>query len=157
MKKKLIYLVVLCFCIGLFVGCATTYQAKGFSGGYSDVQLDKNTIKVSFKGNGHTSKDTVDTYLLYRCAETTVQHGYDYFVIVGNDSEVKQGTVVIPGSYQSNTNMYVSGNYGTANTFGTYMPPQAINYHKYGATATIKMFQGEKPDNLSNAYTASTT
>jgi len=65
------------FCISspviffLMFGCATAYQAKGFRGGYNDIQLDENTFRVSFRGNGFTSQDTVITYLLYRCAEIT--------------------------------------------------------------------------------------
>jgi hypothetical protein len=37
-------------------GCATPYQAKSFSGGYTDTRISKDTVLVSFKGNGYTSK-----------------------------------------------------------------------------------------------------
>ena len=36
--------------------CATTYQPKGFSGGYSESQLDPTTVRVTFEGNGYSRK-----------------------------------------------------------------------------------------------------
>ncbi len=70
-------------------GCATPYQQHGFRGGYSDARIGQNTVLVSFKGNGHTSKERVQLYLLYRCAEVTRQYGYDYFVITSGDTEAR--------------------------------------------------------------------
>jgi hypothetical protein len=59
-------------------GCATPYQQKGIAGGYSDTRIGRDTVLISFKGNGYTSKERVQLYLLYRCAEVTRQYGYDY-------------------------------------------------------------------------------
>lgn len=61
--------------------CATTYQAKGFSGGYSEAQIDENTYRVNFEGNGYSSKDQVENMLLYRSAELTNEKGFDWFVV----------------------------------------------------------------------------
>ena len=37
--------------VALFIqGCTTAYQRSGFSGGYSETQLDENVFKVSFRG-----------------------------------------------------------------------------------------------------------
>jgi hypothetical protein len=81
---------------------------------------------VSFKGNGYTPKDRVQTYMLYRCAEVTANAGYDYFVIINNDDEVKEGAINLPGSYSSTTtaSVYGFGNsaVGSAYTHGTYYP-----------------------------------
>lgn len=131
--------------------CATIYQPMGFTGGYSDVQLDKNTIQVTFRGNAYVSRETVSTYLLYRCAETTVEHGFDYFVIVDRDVDVTHGAITTAGHYSGTT--YYSGG-GTAWTHGTYTPGQTVPYRKYGITAVIKMYKGEKPEDLPNAYNA---
>ena len=146
----------LLFPLLILTGCCTTpYQPVGWGGGYSNVQLDSNTIKVSFRGNGYTSRDTVENYLLYRCAETTVQHGYDYFMIVDSSADVKHGSYTTPGSYRATTNTFATGyGYGTSTTSGTYSPGQTITYRKHSATAIIKMFEGEKPQNLTNAYNA---
>lgn len=66
-------------------GCfgATKYRPQtGYKGGYSDVRLDERTFKVSFGANDDTARTTVEAYLLYRCAELTIESGYDHFVIV---------------------------------------------------------------------------
>ncbi|MBI5044288.1 MAG: hypothetical protein HZC10_10775 [Nitrospirae bacterium] len=129
-----VFLMVMLF----IASCATVYQPKRFTGGYSDVQLDKNTVQVTFQGNAYTSKETVNTYLLYRCAETTIKHGFDYFVIIDRGVDVKHGVITTPGSYG----------------YGIYTPGQAIPYQKYSDTAIIKMFKGEKSDDIPNAYNA---
>jgi len=67
------------------VGCATGYGKDGFSGGYSDSKLSRDRFQVTFQGNGYTSVSTVKTYLLFRCAELTVENGFDYFVILDGE------------------------------------------------------------------------
>ena len=52
------------------IGCATPYQQSSFRGGYSDTRIDSNTVMVSFKGNGFTGRQKVESYLLYTCAES---------------------------------------------------------------------------------------
>jgi hypothetical protein len=110
----------------LFVGCATTYQPVGFTGGYTDQRLDDNTVQVSFRGNGFTAPETVHTYLLRRCAELTLQDGYNYFVLV--DAE--------------------EPNEGNTNVYGAKLNS------KFRATTTIKMFRGRKPEADVRAYDA---
>jgi hypothetical protein len=82
---------------------------------------------VTFRGNGFTSQETVEQYLLRRCADVTIAHGYDYFV-VGSNAE--------------------PSNVGNTNVFGA-----KVN-DKYLASATIKMFKGHKPADSLNAYDA---
>ena len=108
-------------------GCATAYQPKSFTGGYSDRLIDDNTAYVTFRGNGFTPQETVQQYLLRRRADITIDRGYNYFIVVGN------------------TDMQ---NVGNTNAFGA-----KVN-EKYGASATIKMFKGEKPADSLNAYDA---
>lgn len=69
----------------LSLGClgATRYRPhKGYKGGYAEVRLNENTYKVSFAANGFTARTTAEAYLMYRCAELTVQSGYDHFEIL---------------------------------------------------------------------------
>lgn len=76
-------------------GCATTgstpYQAassaNAVTGGYSEVQLAGDRYSVSFAGNRLTSREQVETFLLFRAAELTRQQGYDWFVIVDKETE----------------------------------------------------------------------
>ena len=139
-------------------GCATLYQPRGLTGGYSDFQLDSNTYRVEFKGNGFTSREIVEIYLLYRCAEITANSDNEYFIMTGGDTEVRKSTYTTPGTYTSTTTAtataYGNTAYGTAYTSGTYNPGQTYNITKYGATATIKVFKGQKPSDYPTAFDA---
>lgn len=69
----------------ILAGCATptAYAPVGYagqSGGYSEQRLQADRWSVAFTGNSLTSRETVETYLLYRAAELTVQSGYDWFI-----------------------------------------------------------------------------
>jgi len=70
----------------LMIGCATGYQKKGISGGYSDAQIDENSYRVTFTGNGYSSKEQVENMLLYRSAELTNEKGYDWFSVNERES-----------------------------------------------------------------------
>jgi hypothetical protein len=74
--------------------CTTTstpYQplsaGSRVSGGYSDLRIDETHYRVSFAGNRLTSREQVESYLLFRAAELTLLKGYDYFII--EDREVE--------------------------------------------------------------------
>ena len=142
----------------LFSACATPYQSRGVTGGYSDVQIDSNTFNVEFRGNGHTPRQQVEMYLLYRCAQITDQNGYDYFIMVDKDTEVKQGSVNTPGSFNSystgSATIYGNSVQGSSVTNGTYSPGQTIHYRKYHASTMIKVFKGEKPKDNPLAFNA---
>ena len=95
MKKRGIILLALFTCLLINLnGCAIGYHSLGFlgtgyhpdnlAGGYSETKIDQNTYRISFKANPFTSFDTTANYTLYRCAEFTRQHGYDYFVVLDN-------------------------------------------------------------------------
>lgn len=136
-------------------GCATPYQQRGFRGGYSDTRIGQDTVLVSFKGNGYTSKERVQLYLLYRSAQVTQQYGYDYFIVTSGGTEAKASYL---SNYTSTTtaSAYSTGNtaFGSAQTFGS---GATIPIHKYGTDAMIKMFKGHKPPDDPNAYNARET
>jgi hypothetical protein len=100
--------------------CATPYQKMGFRGGYEDTRVDETTFIVEFSGNAFVSRGTVDTYIHYRCAELTLEAGYDYFVVL---KDVAGG-----------------GMYGTA-SYGSVSVSE-----KPASTVHIKIFKGKKPD-----------
>ena len=81
----------------LLAGCTTAYQPDGVSGGYSDRMIASNTAQVTFRGNRMTAPDTVHSYLLRRCAELTLQDGYNYFVVV-HEEEPNEGNTDSLGS-----------------------------------------------------------
>ena len=82
--------------------CATPtpYQpltpGRSSDGGFSEVRLEPNRARVTFRGNSLTSRETVEGYLLFRAAELTVQSGYDWFAIVERDTDKKTSTYVQP-------------------------------------------------------------
>jgi hypothetical protein len=73
----------------LISGCATGYNAKGLTGGYSDVQIDENTYRVSYSGNKFTDPSKLESLLIYRAADLTVQKGFDWFTLRDKSSEGK--------------------------------------------------------------------
>ncbi len=115
------------FAILFLGGCATAYQPKGMTGGFSSTQLDTNVFTVTFKGNGFTDREKSNDYALLRCAEIALENGYDYFVIIDAQQYSKNSTYTTPtkATTKVNTNTYGSV-YGyrstatyNANTYGT--------------------------------------
>jgi hypothetical protein len=141
--------------------CSTPYQQQGFRGGYSDARIAQDTVLVSFKGNGHTSKERVQLFLLYRCAQVTKQYGYDYFIVSDGGTDDKTSFVNTSSTYNSTTtaSAFGGGNtaFGSSHTFGSISPGQTIPIHKYAGDALIKMYKGQKPSNDPNAYDAEET
>jgi len=66
------------------MGCVTPYQSSGIIGGYSEKQISPTVWRITFDGNGYTSRETVQTYWLYRAAELTLQKGYDSFEVLNS-------------------------------------------------------------------------
>ena|SRR5690348_6043707 len=64
--------------------CATPYQpASGhLGGGYEEKQIGGAVWRVEFAGNPDTTHETAQTYWLYRCAELTIEQGFDGFEIL---------------------------------------------------------------------------
>ena len=155
MRYRLIILIILVpIILGLgFFACATPptpYQPEskgyGFRGGYSDQQLDADTFRVAFKGNEHTPASTVETYLLYRCAELAVEKGYDYFIIMDQKVVRKMGVYSYPGMV----------NTGPSKGYGGNVSPSGLKvYHLDRVEGmTIKAFKGTAPSDDPEAFTA---
>lgn len=142
------------------VGCATTYQPQGFSGGFSESQLDANVFQVTFKGNGYTDRDRANDFALLRSAEIALENGYKYFVIVDAQQYSGSSSFTTPATATTNFNAntygsahgygntvnYSGSTYGTATT--TYSGGQTLQIIKPRATNTIVCFK-EKPEGFS--------
>lgn len=86
-------------CIAGLCACATPtpYQPIGTGserGGYSEARIETDRYRVSFSGNSMTSRETVETYLLFRAAELTLERGYDWFVMADRDTERRTRTYI---------------------------------------------------------------
>ncbi|HTU09946.1 MAG TPA: hypothetical protein VMG08_03520 [Allosphingosinicella sp.] len=89
---------------------ATPYQplgarGTGASGGFSEVRIAPTRYRVTFAGNSMTSRERVETYLLFRAAELTREQGYDSFTIVDRATDRTVETRVYqdpfgPGRYR---------------------------------------------------------
>lgn len=61
-------------------GCvSTTYQSLERTGGQDVTQLTEIEFQVHYSAGVMTSQKTLDDFVRLRCAELTVQRGYDYF------------------------------------------------------------------------------
>jgi hypothetical protein len=84
MRSPALKLVVL-VCAGLALASCVTpglYQradVRAGRAGYAETQFSDAAWRVEFVGDDFTSRETVETYLLYRSAELTVENGYDWF------------------------------------------------------------------------------
>ena len=88
--------------LGGLAGCetATPYQplnpSAAQAGGYSETKIEQDRWRVTFRGNSMTSRETVETYLLYRAAELTIGQGYDWFETVQRQTDKHTDAVVDP-------------------------------------------------------------
>jgi hypothetical protein len=149
---------------------ATPYQplARGNAtfGGFTDQRLDADRFRVTFAGNSLTSRETVETYLLYRAAELTLQSGYDWFEMVDRHTDRDRRTYLDPDPF-----------YGPGYRWGGWRP--YWRYHggfgwrtwdpfwgdpfwhdtyttvdRYEAGAEILMHHGAKPEGEQRAFDA---
>lgn len=79
-------------------GMATLYSKKveGTSYGYIERETETGTWNLAFGGNGYTSRESAQTYWLYRAAELTLERGYDGFEIPGWFSWVHRDVPISP-------------------------------------------------------------
>ncbi len=64
--------------------CATPYAQSGLTGGFDVQELRPDVFRVSFQGNGYTSRETVQVYWLYRCAQLALEKGFTGFEILSD-------------------------------------------------------------------------
>jgi hypothetical protein len=106
MRTNLIVLSAAC----LVAGCATAYQPDGVSGGYSDQVRDGNIVQVSFRGNGLTTPETLESFVLRRCAEVTLQDGFNYFVLLHTEAPIEGSDKLYSMKVATATIKMVQGN-----------------------------------------------
>jgi len=153
--------------------CATPtpYQLQGApgaaaSGGYREVRIEPDRWRVTFSGNSLTSRETVETYLLYRSAELTVQTGYDWFAIAQRATSEHTRMIVNhdrhgvwgPGWGPSWRYRYRAGWWGWR-TWDPMGPDPFFDVQQitaYEANAEIVMRHGAKPAGDADAFDART-
>ncbi len=128
----------------LLNGCSTSYQPQGFSGGYTDFALSSDVYRVTFQGNGYTSYNKVQMYLLRRCSELTLEKGYNYFLLMANNSSIDTSAYVTPSTINSSSSTTYSSYSSQIYTNTSINPGQIYYINKHGASAIIKMFKTQQ-------------
>ena len=80
----------------------------------------------------------------------TALRGYDYFILLSEESENRTESYTTPGTFQATT---THTGY-TSTTTGQVTPGETTSVRKYGGVAMIKMFKGDKPADHPAAYNA---
>ena len=146
---------------GLLTACATAtpYQpAAQDRYGFQEQQIEANRVRITFRGNTTTDRDTVETYLLFRAAEVTLQNGQDYFIVANRDTEEHsrlQGTGPARSHFAFDY-WYFSPRRGWSPWYDSIWdePASYREVTRYEAIAEIAMFSGPKPANDANAFDA---
>lgn len=115
------------------------------------------------RGNSSTTRETVETFLLYRAAELTVENGFDYFVVSEQDTEANKRYSTSPnpafygryyygyGPYCCAFPYYAYGwGWGGAG-YGDYSIPRI---HPLWRSPRLLMHKGQKPADNPEAFDA---
>jgi hypothetical protein len=127
----------------LLSGCATSYQAKSFTGGFSETRLAPDVIRIVFRGNGYTSRERSQDFALLRAAELSLEAGYSYFVVVSEKNEVRTHTTTTPATARTTGIASTSGNQTIYSGQTTYDPGQTLTTYK-PETGLVVQFMKEK-------------
>lgn len=128
-------------------GCMTQYQRNGFTGGYSETQLDENVFRVSFRGNGYTRRERVSDFTLLRSAELTLENGFKYFVIIDSGSFTSRSTFTTPTRSTTTGSINTFGNSTFFNATSRTIGGQTFLISKPSESNTIVLFK-EKPKDV---------
>ena len=135
-------------------GCETAptpYQpASGSQPGYSDMQIENDRYRITFRGNSSTAREAVEAYILYRAAELTLQNGFDTFTVAHRDTD-KDVRIRSYGGYYGGYWGYPYYPYywrgGLWDPYwGAWGGPSYSTSTSYEATVEILMARGPKGD-----------
>ncbi|MBI1252203.1 MAG: hypothetical protein GC189_12115 [Alphaproteobacteria bacterium] len=136
---------------------ATPYQprASAQAYGFSDQQIEANRVRVSFRGNTLTERETVENYLLYRAAELTTERGYDYFIVTTRETEPRTRLQSVGPTRYPFDYYYFHPRWGWRSWYDPFW--DQVDYREvtqYEASAEITMYRGEKPADNPSAFGA---
>jgi len=102
-------------------GCATAYQPKGFTGGFSETMLSPDTFKIQFAGNGYTSAERASDFAILRAADKSLELGCNYFGVMNEADGASVGSITV-GSASWNRH----GAWGFSSTMPVVKPNTAL-------------------------------
>lgn len=145
------------FAAAVLAACATPTPFEPASGsgyGFADQQIEANRFRISFRGNSLTTKEQVETALLLRAAQVTLENGFDHFLVVSDDTESERRTQVTDLGPRFGPYPFYGFGAFPFYTWGYPWGPgfndvQVRETTKYTAIAYIVLGRGPKPaDNL---------
>lgn len=112
-----------------------------YSQGVESFWQRPDVLVVSGAGNGFTSQDQIDGYVLLKAAEKAVESRYRYFVMLDskNTGSTTTSTYYTPVRTTFNASTYGNTTYGSATTTGG---AQTMYIFKPGRDAAFRMFDG---------------
>ncbi|MEL7491513.1 MAG: hypothetical protein AAGJ73_12410 [Pseudomonadota bacterium] len=150
---------------------ATPYAPASKAGGYgfSEQRIEDDRFRITFRGNSSTSREAVENFLLFRAAELTVENGFDHFIVVEGDTEVRTSYSTSGAGFGAYGGPAFFGRYGYgipgryyafpyyAYGFGWGAPYNDFytrEINRYSAIAFVTMHRGEKPADNPQAFDA---
>jgi hypothetical protein len=152
---------LLALAVGALSACATqtayqpaSPQTEGY--GYHEQTIEANRVRISFRGNSLTDRETVENYLLFRAAEITLAQGKDYFVIADRDTQSNSRLVATDFDRSRFGYRFFSRRHGWAPFYDPFWddPSAYREVTRYEAFAEITMASGRKPADNPNAFDA---
>ena len=139
-------------------GCATSTPYVPMDGryGYANQRIENDRYRVVFYGNSSTPRETVETFLLYRAAELTLENGFDYFIVEERGTDIDRTYMAVGpdpylyGYYPYGFRRFPYYAYGYRWSYGAEMREQ----RRFEAHAYIVMSKGTKPEGDSRAFDA---
>ena len=149
--KKMLFWALLAACL---LACATPYQERGLTGGFSNTRFKEDVFQVTFNGNGYTSEERAVDFTMLRSAELTQENGYRYFIIVEADKSSQTETHQTPLTSRTTVDAQKTGDsiHGAATT--KISGGQTYTFSRPRRSNTIICFH-EKPDVDGFVYDAS--
>jgi len=153
------------FAAATLVACVTSTPYGPASGnnpyGFLDQKIEANRYRIVFRGNSSTTRETVETFLLYRAAELTVENGFDYFILTEQDTEANRSYATSPsapfyGRYSYGFAPYCCAfpYYAYGWGWGSPYGYDTREFTRYTAIAFVSMHKGQKPEDEPQAFDA---
>jgi hypothetical protein len=126
--------------------CAKPLQPDNYAERISSARLDHNSFIISYQGSTVTDGDRVVDLTLLKSAETTLQNGYNFFVIVATGESVKTAAYNSP----ENSNGQIDNYLQDVGYEPTVVGANTYHHADPGAINTIVCFK-ERPQGFAYA------
>jgi hypothetical protein len=137
--------------VAILSACATGYQSSGITGGYTEKKITDSAYVVTFGGNGFASKDRINYFWIYRCAELTLEKGYSLFSLRANESTGRldpPAGSIRPAVYYAEAGAAYIKTHASGGAPIVTVVPGGGGPPKWTYTGTVLMYQKPLPEEL---------